>query len=497
MRGKGNYRTYRGKRQLATSLTLLCALALVAAPASGAPAAPVIDAPTQDAFTAGPIAQLEGTSVGSVVLVRIFEGATLLADTGTQNGSWRASVGLSDGSHTITVYGRDSAGVWSAPSAPRTFIVDSVAPAAPVITAPLDGDVLGFSLLTVEGTAEPFAHVTVTDAAGPVLHATANASGAWAAEWNFADTTHTLTATATDRAGNTSLNSPQTTFTVDTRGPAAPTITAPARDGFVGTTTVAIAGFAEAGSLVKVFEGATILMTSPVSDGTWSGTATFTPGAHTISARAFDPVGNPSLPSALLNFVVDLTPPAAPVFTSPAPGAYVADPVTITGTTEPYARVELRAGIVTSRVAHADRYGAFAFTLEMPSGTYTFTARATDRAGNIGPESPPLTFTADAGVPEVYLETPNGTIFLPGQFPLIKGRARDEIGVAGVRLDYYDLLGKLAYRQTASCWECPAGVDVEWRVEMSPPIGRYEVYAYAIDRVGHESLPAKAIIVKL
>jgi large repetitive protein len=497
MRGKRTYGTYRGKRQRATSLLVLLALCVLAVPALGAPAAPVIGAPAQNAFVAGPVFSISGTSAGDVTLVRILEGATVRGETAPTNGFWTVSISLPDGSHTITAMGRDSAGVWGASSAPRTFVVDAINPGAPSITAPADGLLVGFSLITVEGTTEPYGRVKVYDDGSLVMTAIASSTGAWSAARDFEDRTHALTATATDRAGNTGLASPPSHVTVDTTPPARPSIEIPARDGSVGSTTVTISGIGEPGSTVKVFEGTTILMTAPVSDGSWAGDVLFGVGAHTISARAFDAIGNASPPSAEVTFTVDLTPPVAPTFTTPLPGSYVASPVTIAGATEPYAHVELRAGSLTVRTTYADRYGAFTFTLDLPSGTYTYTARATDRAGNVGPSSAALTFTADAGVPQIRLETPNGTIFLPGQFPLIRGFAFDEIGVDRIRLDYYNLIGKLAYRQVVTCWGCPGGVDVEWRADMEPPIGRYEVYAYAIDRVGHESLPAKAIIIKL
>lgn len=490
----GGNRTYRGKQYLLASLAF--GLAAGGASAWAAPSPPLISLPTQHAFVGDSLVQISGTLDGSATMVRIVEGSTVLAESGPFSGYWSASVGLADGSHTIRAYARDAVGTWSAGSAPRTFVVDTVNPDPPAITSPADGALLGFSRITVEGATEPYAHVVVTDEVGPVLETNADGSGAWAVTHDFGDVEHRLTAVAIDQAGNESLPSAVTSLTVDTLAPGVPAIGVPGPGSFTNSTSVLVAGNAEPGALVKVFEGATILMTVPASDGTWSGTVDVAAGAHTISARAFDAAGNASTPSADVTFTVDLTPPAAPTLLRPAPGSYVATPVTVAGGTEPFARVELRSD-TTYWAQYADRYGAFAFTLDLGSGPYEFTVRATDLAGNTGAESAPLAFTADAGAPEVTLETPYGTIFLPGRFPLIRGRAYDDVGVAGVRLDYYDLFGKLAYRQTALCGACPVGTEVTWVTDREPPIGRFEVYAYAIDRVGHESLPAKTTIVNL
>ena len=77
--------------------------------------------------------------------------------------------------------------------------------------------------LTLTGSAEANATVKVYDGATLLGSATANGSGAWsyttAALTNGA---HSLTATATDVAGNTSAASSALSVTIDTSGPGHP-----------------------------------------------------------------------------------------------------------------------------------------------------------------------------------------------------------------------------------------------------------------------------------
>lgn len=493
---KGTDRTSAGFRRTATSLLCLIAIAS-SGRAIAAPAVPVIGAPAQNSFVNTASVPVSGTASGDAVLVRIYEGVNVLADTGPTLGHWTANVGLSDGAHTIVVRAMDAASTWSAPSPPRTFTVDTVSPGAPVITVPTTGQVVGFRTVTVEGTAEPGARITVTANSGAILYATANAGGDWMVANDFTDTTHTLTAIATDAAGNESLTSAAVSFHVDTNPPGAPRIFTPGDGAMINTTTPMITGSAEPGSLVRVYEGVTIILTTPASDGTWSGVVSMSAGPHSITARAFDAAGNASPPSVDTDFSVDLVAPGAPTIDTPFEDSFVASPVSVTGSAEPRSSVEIRIGATVIATIPADAAGSFATTLDLSSGPYTINARATDRAGNTGPASVPRTFTADANAPSIGIGPPSHALVLPTQTPLIVGRANDDIGVFGVRLDFYNLLGALTYSTWADCMDCPAGIGVSWQSQFDPGFGKFEVYAYAIDRVGNASLPAKFVMVRV
>ena len=132
--------------------------------------------------------------------------------------------------------------------------------------------------LTLSGSAEANSTVKVYDGATLLGTATANGSGAWSfTTGTLANGAHSLTATATDAAGNVSAASAATSVTVDTVAPVAPTIasfspdSATAGDGITSATVLTLTGAAEANSTIKVYDGATLLGTATASGaGAWS-----------------------------------------------------------------------------------------------------------------------------------------------------------------------------------------------------------------------------------
>ena len=80
--------------------------------------------------------------------------------------------------------------------------------------------------LTLTGTAEANSTVKVYDGATLLGSATANGTGAWTyTTAALANGAHSLTATATDAAGNSGVASTALAVTIDTTAPVAPTIT--------------------------------------------------------------------------------------------------------------------------------------------------------------------------------------------------------------------------------------------------------------------------------
>ena len=110
------------------------------------------------------------------------------------------------------------------------------------------------------GTAEANSTVKVYDGATLLGSATANGSGAWSyTTAALANGAHSLTATATDAAGNIGVASAALGVTVDTHAPIAPTITSfspdsgVVGDGITNATRLTLTGTAEANSTVKVY----------------------------------------------------------------------------------------------------------------------------------------------------------------------------------------------------------------------------------------------------
>ena len=127
-------------------------------------------------------------------------------------------------------------------------------------------------------------------------------------KYQLAEGTHSLTATATDAAGNTGPASAAVDVVVDTTAPGAPVITSPVA-GSQKTPISQISGNAEADSTVEVFNGQTSLGTATTisdPDGDWWSVSTqLGEGTYSFTAKATDKAGNTGDASAAVNVVVD------------------------------------------------------------------------------------------------------------------------------------------------------------------------------------------------
>ncbi|WP_244216848.1 Ig-like domain-containing protein, partial [Rahnella bruchi] len=278
-------------------------------------------------------------------VVKIYEGSTLLGSTtADKDGDWNFTPSArSEGKHTFTATATDAAGNASGHSG--NFVInidipDTTAPDAPVITEVYDdvglyqgpvasGGKTDDTTPTLHGTAEAGSTVVVrhvtksngnTYVDGSVV---ADADGNWTLQVNGSlPNTRTYTATATDAAGNKSAASHSYVVNFvdtnhDTTAPDAPVINTYHDN--VGTSTgdfnsgtitdditPTLKGHAEVHSVVKVYEGSTLLgSTTAGNNGDWS----FTPsarseGKHTFFATATDAAGNVSGHSG--HFVVNV-----------------------------------------------------------------------------------------------------------------------------------------------------------------------------------------------
>ena len=150
--------------------------------------------------------------------------------TANQNQVWGFTTGpMPNGVHNFTVSSTDAAGNISATSAVLAITVDTVAPVAPTITSfSTDSGIVGDGItndnaLTLTGTAEANSTVKVYDGATLLGSAPANGTGAWSyTTAALANGAHSLTATATDAAGNTGVASSALSVTIDTIAPITP-----------------------------------------------------------------------------------------------------------------------------------------------------------------------------------------------------------------------------------------------------------------------------------
>ena len=213
---------------------------------------------------------------------------------------------LGDDTHQLSASATDTAGNASAQSMPVTVVIDTQAPAAPVVLTPGAGTATNQATPTVSGTAEPGAIVTVSIDGNVVGQATADSTGAWSLPTTatLVDGEHHVTTTATDTAGNTGSPSADVTFTVDTLSPGKPVIITPAM-GAMTTSTPTFTGTAEPNALVAIIiDGQTVATVQANGSGDWLYTpgAPLVDGSHTVTARATDAAGNASPDADAITF---------------------------------------------------------------------------------------------------------------------------------------------------------------------------------------------------
>ncbi|OZI61960.1 Ig-like domain-containing protein [Bordetella genomosp. 11] len=309
------------------------------------------------------------------------------------------------------------------------------APSAPDMTGGSDSgtsssdNITNTTTPTFTGTAESGSTVTLYDTDGTTVLGTAVATGG---NWSITTSTlsagaHTLTAKASDAAGNVSSASTGLSVVIDTAAPAV-AISSNVASLKVGETATITFTFSEDPG--ATFTAADIV----VSGGTLSAfsgsgltrTAIFTPtagvdgGSASISVSAgsyADAAGNIGGGGVLPSLAFDTRAPAAPSTPDMASasdnGASSSDNITntstpmFTGTAESGSTVTLYDTDGTTVLGTATATGGVwsITTTALGQGSHTITARATDAAGNTGTASSGLTVQIDTTAPTTTVAT--------------------------------------------------------------------------------------------
>ncbi|MFU2024070.1 Ig-like domain-containing protein [Bordetella avium] len=298
------------------------------------------------------------------------------------DGSYTATSDHDQPSGDITVSATDAAGN-SSPELKRSYTdtVDKTAPAAPTITDVATDATTGY--VTVIGTVEPDAQVTVTFPSGESRQVSADAGGAYRVSSDTDQPSGEIKAQAADAAGN---KSPETSRnyvdTVDKTAPAAPTITNVATDAATGHVTVS--GRAESDTQVTVtFPSGESKQVPADAGGAYRVSSDTDQPSGEIKAQAADAAGNksPEATKAYDDTVDKTAPPLSITNVSTAPATGV---VTVTGNTEAGSSVAVNfpGGQSVNVTAAADgSYTASSTRDVTQSGDITATAR--DAAGNV------------------------------------------------------------------------------------------------------------------
>ncbi len=434
--------------------------------------AAVIDTP--DA-TVGPTPTVTGSGVpGGTIDVTVGDQPSVEVPVG-DDGTWSFPVteALPHGPATVTAVQHRNG--FTAEPATATLDVDAIAPEAPTVDDP--GTLID-PTGPITGRAEPGTTVIVRDADGTEL-----GRGETDVDGDFSVTldaplpegSHDLEVVAADRVGNESDGTPATAVVPDTTAPDAPTV---ARQD-LETPTGPVRGKAEAGSAVIVRD----------QDGTELGrgeadeNGDFTveldgplaEGDHDVDVVAQDDDGNTSDPTPVTVTAPDVTPPDAPISTTPQ---FLADGTgPFTGAAEPGSTVIVRDtdGKELGR-AEADQNGQFTVVLDerLSDGTHTIEIVAEDASGNISIPTP-ITVEVDEAAPNPPVVT-GPTDLADGTGP-ITGTAE-----AGATVIVRDENGKELGRDTAD-------EDGDFEIVLDEPLseGEHELELVAEDKVGNTS----------
>ena len=394
---------------------------------------------TADTLTSVTAPVITGTVAEAGVVV-LYEGATALGTvTASAAGAWSiTAASLSDGTHTLTATVTDAAGNTSAASSALTVTIDSGAN-APSALALSPASNSGSTADTLTNATAPVITGSVSEAGVVVLYegatvlgtVTASAAGAWSiTAGSLSDGTHTLTATVTDAAGNTSSVSPALTVTIDS-GASSPTGLALATasnsgstaDTLTNVTAPVITGTVAEAGVVVLYEGATVLGTVTASAaGAWSITAgSLSDGTHTLTATVTDAAGNTSSASTGLTVTIDsgASAPSALALSPASNSGSTADTLTsvtapvITGAVAEAGVVVLYEGATALGTVTASAAGAWSITAaSLSDGAHTLTATVTDAAGNTSSASSALTVTIDSEAPSVTVALDKTTLGL-------------------------------------------------------------------------------------
>ncbi|MCW2336749.1 hypothetical protein M2337_000982 [Sphingobium sp. B2D3A] len=346
---------------------------------------------------------------------------------------------LGDGAISVTATATDAAGNASPVGASLEFALDRVAPSAPTLalgTGIADGASAaeassqgGVALVTA--TAGLTVSVTFKNGSNQIVKEVAATGAAQAVVLTENDLatlgsgTISVSALARDEAGNASTAA-TSSFTLDTMAPAAPLVSLIGASAKTSTQAANVLGVAqvtaENGSAVTVTFTNGINSVAKTLTGTGAAqsvvltagdVASLGSGTIAVSVTAIDAVGNISQ-SGNATFVIDNTPPAAPVIEL---GAGVADTASLAEATASTGVVTVAAedgatvtvtftrsgNTVTKTVTGAGTAKAVVLTASdlaaLGDGTISVSAIAKDVAGNTSAAATPASFVLDRTPP--------------------------------------------------------------------------------------------------
>ncbi|WP_454055924.1 Ig-like domain-containing protein [Cupriavidus sp. Marseille-Q8015] len=500
--------------------------------------------PVQGVLTNGDVSDdtrpvITGTGIAGYTIT-VYDGEQVIGTTVVgADGIWRfqPEAPLGDGEHHLAV---TQAGPDAPPSAPVPVVdvvIDSVPPATPAATiaGTVDGLTTNDTRPTINGTGEPGDRITVTFPGGESKTTTVAADGTWSVKADTAlpDGPQDIVVSEQDPAGNT------TTMTmpavVDTEAPPTPLIDGMTDDvapvtgpvpngGQTNDTTPTLAGVAEPGSTIKVYDNEELIGTVTADgQGAWS----FTPaqplaeGDHAIEVTATDRAGNTS-EAASYAVTVDTSAPPKPAGplgldqvlddVGPIQGPIAANGVTDDrrptftgfGTAGETVTVYDNGQAIGRAPVAANGQWSLTPSADLAEGQHRITTTQTDLAGNESAQSDAFVFSLDITPPDAArvsitgvtddVGTVTGNVAAGGTTddsrPLIRGT-----GVAGDTI----IVSTTDSTGTHEVGRATVAADGTWTLEPALPLlgGANSLRAVDMDAAGNQSGPSAPYAITL
>jgi hypothetical protein len=302
-----------------------------------------------------------------------------------------AKVNLVEGANTVMAVVTDEFGNTGSDSV--ILVVDSKPPVIN-ITAPSSKSLLSTNLVTVTGTADKnVATITVSTRSGQEVPAVLVAGTFTAKDVKVEEGANILVVKAVSLAGNT--GSASVHFMVDTIAPII-TLTAPKQMTVTNKKMITVTGMVDDQTAMVKINDTPVQITK---DYFTLSSVNLTEGTNTITATAVDRAGNQAKP-ATITVVLKTTPPASPTL-NPLPPVTRNAALTLTGTSEPGARIDVYVNSSTKTMVKADEKGSFSMQLMLTEGNNGITAIAYDEPGNASAPSPVLNVFLDTKPPRI------------------------------------------------------------------------------------------------
>jgi hypothetical protein len=409
-----------------------------------APPAVTIQAPPNGTVVSGLVTiQASASDVGSGVTqveFRVDGGAVGIDDTSPYSATWDAS-GATSGSHVIEAIATDGVGNTAVASVTVSVPLPDVIPPTVSIVIPSEGATVTGTVLIGASAGDVGSGMSRVEFFVDGTFVGVSYRHMYVASWDSSAAvpgSHVITATAYDLVGNSASAS----VTVQVPDQMAPTValTAPTDGALVSGVVPLEAAASDIDSTVDRVEfrvDGVLLAADPSSpySATWDSSAA-SPGAHTITAAAFDAAGNTSSASVTV-LTPDPVPPTVSIG-SPANGATVSGtmPITATASDVGWGLAYVEFSVDGSPIS-SDTASPFTATWDSSAaspGAHTITATAFDKAGNSASTSVAVTLSAtDVTPPTVTITSPANGATVSSSVGITASAADSESGVGGVQ----------------------------------------------------------------